>query len=858
MRRLGSNNKAASCAYSISIDECLAKSWKTENGVLAGRSVLNHCVIVGMVAKELLKRWPLFSKSLFSSSSPLIAACHDIGKASPTFQYKIYNNLKQKYEDILSAISNYKSLDEYNWGGHAGVSKACLNDILKDETIAEIVGKHHGYTAILGGVDNSSGVLGGNEWKEIRLSIVENIKQELGLDFPKYDLSEAQANLIAGLTSVADWVGSGSLFENPEDNWQEIIEKAVNDAGFIEPIIKQNLSFEEIFGFKPNEIQKSFIEEVSDAGLYILEAPMGIGKTEAALYAAYLMLEKQLARGIYFALPTRLTSEKIHERMNQFLNAIIDNNSVHKQSLLLHSQSKLINQEMGEEGSPSGSWYNSSKRSILAPFATGTIDQALMSVMNVKHGFVRSFGLAGKVVILDEIHTYDDFTGTILDSLIENLLENKCTVILLSATLTASRRAKFIKHENINDAYPLISVKKSDNKIIEKEINCLQDSEVKINIINDLNIAINEAIERASLGQQVLFVENTVNEAQNLFKNIISKVSGLNIECGLIHSRFASIDRSISENKWINIYGKGANLKRQAKGRILIGTQVLEQSIDIDADFLISRLAPTDMLLQRIGRLWRHESTIRPKEAKRECWIIAPRLDEAIADKNKFGNSAFIYSPYVLARTLEVWQNLSSINVPSQIRGLIEATYLARNESGNIANYLKELEGVRQKLRNMALIGISKNITTLPEEAAQTRYSEEDTTNVLLLKSFQIDDKNKQTSLTLINGEKLILPFNNKKLDNKIWREYSALLMQSSLSVRSVQAPKIGNIEEIKKCLGNYIYVGNKKDGEDVLRIGIIGKDEAIRTYNNDDANNKYQIYYNDLLGYQAIKQAEL
>ncbi|MEN3752597.1 DEAD/DEAH box helicase [Mangrovibacter sp. SLW1] len=199
-----------------------------------------------------------------------------------------------------------------------------------------------------------------------------------------------------------------------------------------------------------------FIEQVVGPGVYILEAQMGMGKTEAALYAAYQLLSKGKATGIYFALPTQLTSNKIYDRFNTFLEQIVSAETP-KRSLLLHSNAWLQNSEAGEEGSPGGSWFNQSKRGLLAPFAVGTIDQALMAVMNVKHGFVRAFGLAGKVVILDEVHSYDLYTGTILNELVAFLRQIDCTVIILSATLSQDRREALLQQTTTSTAYPLIT-----------------------------------------------------------------------------------------------------------------------------------------------------------------------------------------------------------------------------------------------------------------------------------------------------------------------------------------------------------------------------------------------------------------
>ncbi len=189
---------------------------------------------------------------------------------------------------------------------------------------------------------------------------------------------------------------------------------------------------------------------------------MGMGKTEAALYAAYQMLVQEKATGIYFALPTQLTSNKIYDRFNSFLHQIVSTETP-QHALLLHSGAWLMDTEMGEEGSPGGAWFNHRKRGLLAPFAVGTIDQALMAVMNVKHGFVRAYGLAGKVVILDEVHTYDLYTGTILNALVEFLRQIDCTVIILSATLSQTRRDALLQQSTTSEAYPLITARHQRN-----------------------------------------------------------------------------------------------------------------------------------------------------------------------------------------------------------------------------------------------------------------------------------------------------------------------------------------------------------------------------------------------------------
>ena len=400
--------------------------------------------------------------------------------------------------------------------------------------------------------------------------------------------------------------------------------------------------------------------------------------------------------------------------MNAYLNRILADDSPHKKALLVHGNAWLKPFEMGEEGNPGGAWFAQGKRGILAPFAVGTVDQALMAVMNVKHGFVRTFGLAGKVVILDEVHSYDSFTGTILDALIKALRQLQCTVIILSATLTQERRSKLLGVTSQSAAYPLITAQPNNGALTEISVISIPDAVVSISHQQDAN-AIEEALNRAAAGQQVLWIENTVSEAREIFKKLAARTHDMNVNCGLLHSRFTKVDRAYNEKIWVTHFGKDGAKTRHQKGRILVGTQVLEQSLDIDADFLVSRIAPTDMLLQRLGRLWRHSETQRPSSALREAWILSPDLDSAIATPDlAFGTSAKVYAPYVLCRSLAVWRGLSQVRLPNQIRELIEATYAKQEESADMAKHLHQLEKTRSKLKRLALVGLSRGGTELP------------------------------------------------------------------------------------------------------------------------------------------------
>lgn len=836
-----------------SLEQCLAKSYKTaENIVKPGRTVLDHCQIVGEVARALIMRMPHWLRDdLFPEGAELIAAAHDIGKVSPTFQKKIYDSFSQKDEAVLSALKAFNSEAEYQWGGHAGVSQVSIEAENVGNFIPKILGQHHGYSPILAAYQASSEVFGGQPWQVKRSELLMQLKRALGTEFP-FVSTELQARILAGLTTVSDWIGSGSMFEDPDEDWQTKITAALDTAGFVQPQYKNGLSFTDIFNFSAKDAQAKLITAVNGPGVYVLEAPMGLGKTEAALFSAYELLRRNHATGIYFALPTQLTSDKIHERVNKFLARILDDESPNRFALLVHGNAWFSQFEMGEEGNPGGAWFNEGKRGILAPFAVGTVDQALMAVMNVKHGFVRTFGLAGKVVILDEVHSYDTFTGTILDALVKALRQLHCTVIILTATLTGERRGNLLGITPQAQGYPLITAQPNFGE--PKEILADDVRDVQIIIGHQQEAAsIEEALRRAEEGQQVLWIENTVKEAQDLYKILASRTSEFDVECGLLHSRFIQIDRKNKEKTWIIPFGKEGGKTRCRKGRILVGTQVLEQSLDIDADFLITRISPTDMLLQRMGRLWRHEKNKRPQSAQREIWILSPDLSDAINNPEiAFGHTAKVYAPYVLCRSLEIWQGITRITLPGQIRELIEATYAPRqDENDHMKKHLCQVESKRSDLNRLALMGLSQGLRTQPEERAQTRYSDLESAEVLLIRTFQHDHKKRGTLVTLLNNEQLFVPWNRHTLPRKRWREISALLMQNTLKVAKSLAPRAISKSQLQ-WLGDYFYLGRQEYDESILRVALVDESGAIKSPDNSVVNQKYDIRYDASIGYQA------
>ena len=370
---------------SISCENCLAKTEISENGQKrAGMTVLQHCVSSGMVATCIAEKFPYLQRAgLFPDGYSLIAALHDVGKVSPAFQYKILSALDDEEERM--AISRLIGLDpsyhpRNGTPAHMAVSYSALYERY-GECVAHIEGIHHGGYENEPSESGMNEVDGGEAWQESRMLLADRLEETFGKNIPSLSYATgSQIKFLAGLTIVSDWLSSSITLDNEKGNASlDLIRHKVESAGFRRHEYVQGLSFEDIFSFSPRPEQLALIGAVERPGVYILEAGTGSGKTEAALYAAYRMLSSGFAEGVYFALPTAFTSKQIHKRLDAFLDRILVDGD-RTGAKLVFSNSFLYSCVF-EKGFTEPSWFDSRKRQILAPFAAGTIDQALMSVL---------------------------------------------------------------------------------------------------------------------------------------------------------------------------------------------------------------------------------------------------------------------------------------------------------------------------------------------------------------------------------------------------------------------------------------------------------------------------------------------
>jgi CRISPR-associated endonuclease/helicase Cas3 len=555
------------------------------------------------------------------------------------------------------------------------------------------VGAHHGQSKgpwikdHRGGGSALNGPPGDQDWQRARQQLADELAAFFGV-LSRADLlprekspDDAVLALFAGLVAVADWIGSDERFFSPRANEPTLTPEkrralaadAVAAIGFDSAPDVRSVGFADLFLplVFPNRLQALAFEHCAQPGLWIIEAPMGCGKTEAALLAAGKAIESGDARGIYFALPTQTTSNRIHERVGNWMKNLLQSGATlrlahgaswleDKQVLRVRPSARFENETEEDQESPwaAQSWFSSARRALLTGFGVGTVDQALLGVVAAKHFFVRLFGLAGKVVVLDEVHSYDLYTGTLLDILTEQLLQLRCTVIVLSATLTQERREQLLMSARrafsttagepsassphaSSTAYPLFSGVSADGQVVEipvpevtapKPIVRLRCSDIRF------DEAAAECAQRAESGQVVLWVRDTIDDAQRSFDAVRSAIREGGPNTILLHSRFPWFQRDRLERIWLRRLGIGVvkrwqrrfakempGLLPKRRGAVIVATQVVEQSVDIDADFLLTDLAPTDMLLQRLGRLWRHDRPNRPNlAAGPEAWIHSP------------------------------------------------------------------------------------------------------------------------------------------------------------------------------------------------------------------------------------------
>ncbi len=701
-----------------------------------------------------------------------LGAIHDLGKATPAFQIK--GSLSRSNLDI-------ELLDRLELAGAKGISELVLGNagesphniageaLLRKfderfrcpEDISSIIGGHHGRPVSKSVIDKQFLTYSINYyqteqekdplwklWDMTQRNILDRALAGAGFEsaseIPVLSIpGQVQA---LGMLTMADWIASNTNYfplisideEGVIDSkarFETGMSKWFHTYGWTpDELLDTAREFEHRFGFLPRPEQKIFIDTIAlttHPGLFILEAPMGIGKTEAALMGAEQLAFQTDRKGIFFGLPTQATSNGIFPRIESWLDNIYENDGSKKELRLIHGKANLnpdyaaltnagnIAEDSPYEAFITNQWFSGKKTAILDDFVVGTVDQFLLSALKQKHLALRQLGFAKKVVIIDEVHAYDAYMSQYLQMALTWMASYDVPVILLSATLSSESRYELtsaylrglgiktnkmqvegqpIKEYLSTTAYPLITYTDGEAVHQVREFPVNEERRIVIERIQDSDIITVIDQVFANGGGNIGIIMNTVKRAQEFAQELTGLYGEETVE--LLHSSFLATERVRKETALVKMLGK-ENISSRPEKKIVIGTQVIEQSLDIDFDVMISELAPIDLLIQRLGRLHRHKRP-RPsgcKEPKLYLLGCSPNLEF------QKGSEA-VYGGYFLARSQYFIGD--EISLPGDISSLVQAVYgereilLAPQEKEKYDNYKREADDRRKEKKNKA------------------------------------------------------------------------------------------------------------------------------------------------------------
>lgn len=694
-----------------------------------------------------------------------LAGIHDIGKATPGFQYKVPERAEFVQEMGLCLPSARMVSHPPS---HANMGEVIVERKLDGRgwgyswCLGSIVGSHHGVPpsddGVLRDIESRSGNfpienMGDEGWISVQDELFAWMFDAVGVaefeeQYQTLEVPQPVQVLISALVIMSDWIASNSDFfplTFRVESWEEFRLRA--DAAWVSFALPSSwhaanseLEGEDFFhrrfkGLPENaRLRPAQLEALraamgmDDPGLLIIEAPMGNGKTEASLLCAEVMAAKSGAGGVAYLLPTMATSNAMFSRVEEWLKSVPDSRGRSTRSMqLLHSKAALNpdysklrswgNTWMGDEAHActeedviAHQWFAGKKRGMLSSFVVGTVDQLLMAALKVKHVQLRHLGLAGKVVVIDEVHAYDAYMNTYLDRVLAWLGAYGVPTILLSATLPTSRRNELIHayrgkdrkstrsatrrkdipqapcEESGRPAYPLITATAYLDALDQGMYRMCPDHSEGTDVIvrgieDDNETLIDQLSELLSDGGCACVLRDTVSRAQSTYQQL-KQVFGASC-VKLVHSRFIALDRIRNDAELLRLLGPDSDCR---PGKlIVVGTQVIEQSLDIDFDVMITDIAPIDLLLQRMGRLHRHRrgegQSQRPQKLRQahcyvagvEDWGEAPPMIAKGID-SVYPN-ALLWRSLLALRMKSDGSDVSVINLPRDIAALVELVY---------------------------------------------------------------------------------------------------------------------------------------------------------------------------------------
>lgn len=687
---------------------------------------------------------------------PFLAGLHDLGKFSPRFQ--------ALRPDIFQAWQGRQCLRGYL--PHTSMGASALVDIIipawqregwfglgttggddwdRDDFLkawlAPVAG-HHGLPVEPS--DKLLATLFEAVDQEALLAYARDLASLLGADEPllrgwnltgALDGLRASAWLLAGFIVLCDWLASTErLFPHqasPDDletYWPRALAlagRALEQAGLLpaelRPFNGLTGLFPHLTSPRPLQAHLASVELPAGPSLFILEDATGSGKTEAALALAQRLMGQGRAQGFFLGMPTMATANAMFGRMREAYKNFFGEGA--RPSLVLaHSQRRLAQgfgglldqpdhqqgKNQGEEDEDSqgqaAAWLaDSNKKALLATVGVGTLDQALLAALPVKHQCLRLLGLGRSLLIADEVHAYDAYTTEVLANTLHLLAGLGGSAILLSATLPLTMRQRLVQAfarglnqeqgpSPASQAYPLVTTVHQDG--LEEQALPLApglDRHLRVSLLDNEDSLAERLRVAVGEGACACWIRNTVDDALRAYGELCQALGPDRVE--LFHARLAMCDRLERETAVLRRFGPQSQPKDRV-GRLLVATQVVEQSLDLDFDILASDLAPVDLIIQRAGRLHRHQRPGRPL-AVPELLVLSPEptLRPAADWYRAFlPKAAFVYPrPGQLWLTARLLQQRPELHLPQEARALVEGVY-GQEAQADIPPALADLE----------------------------------------------------------------------------------------------------------------------------------------------------------------------
>ena len=672
-----------------------------------------------------------------------LLALHDIGKFAKKFQAKAPSHYPDCFDgDPASLAAHYDhgagGLRLFNVAAEAFKLPGGTRSRRWRPLISAVTG-HHGAPPEPR-ISDSMTTLRGTDFGKAGIEAAhEFIRQTHDLLAPPSDIpalgsrrTRSASFAVAGLAVLADWIGSNQdwfPYVEPvlslESYWscaRKRAQRAVSDAGVLPAAASDRLDYRELIGSKaaPSPMQEWARDVELPAGptLFMIEDETGSGKTEAAVMLAHRLIASAAADGLYVALPTMATANAMFDRLAvayRYLFAPDSEPSIalahgardmHEGFRAAMSRGGRVEEPYSDTGASDeasettasaacAAWVaDDRRRTFLADAGAGTVDQALLSVLPSRHQSLRLLGLMRRVLILDEVHAYDAYMQREMERLLEFLAGLGGSAILLSATLPLSVRerltdafARGLGVDSQDDAlsmdYPLATIRAADvGRSIAVPGRPGRSRRLPVRFLRTPDEALDEVANAADAGKAVLYIRNTVDDALEAHAALTAR----GFDPLVFHARFALIDRLSIERRIVEMFGKRSEFQdrrgNDGRGKVLIATQVVEQSLDLDFDALVTDLAPIDLLIQRAGRLWRHDR--RDREGQPELLVVTPEpVDDA--DEAWFGR-VFPRGKYVYPDHARLWltarmlqdstpQDTGEIESPGGMRSLVETVY---------------------------------------------------------------------------------------------------------------------------------------------------------------------------------------